>query len=408
MYSFSILRQDFRGGIVRRLDISTTFAMMIALTSFSHFLAISKLVDLGKAWATYLIPTYLDDGLFIFSLGSCVTMEFLRASVGSEILFSLLQKGYDFFGWAFATSLTVLTLNHFRLLPGLGTITSFAVLFVNGSVFLMAFVAHISENSGRIYVVAIYTAILSLYAIQFSYLRMEIITPWLAYFLGEVLARKKLVNLHLVSKVVLAVGIVIYPLIFTYLGKNRSELSGKNEKLELVLSEGTSTDQTGQGETFFGRLNVLGQMSNIVGLTEKKGFYNGYTLSYLSFVLIPRILWPEKPRLDGGQWFAVEIGRSYYQRDGRAANSINMTVPGEMYLNFGFAGLVVGCALFGIFVGYVWRSVSGCGLVSWTFRYYLLFLGMFSLGSDTMTIPQLIAFTLIYKALVFLNRTARA
>jgi hypothetical protein len=155
-------------------------------------------------------------------------------------------------------------------------------------------------------------------------------------------------------------------------------------------------------------MNVLGQMSNVVDLTNRKGFYEGYTLRYYSFVFIPRFIWPDKPILDGGQWFAVEIGRSYYLPNGRAANSVNMTIPGEMFLNFGWIGLITGCFLFGYFIAFIWNSVRSNDLFSWAFRFYLLFLGMFSLGSDLMIIPQLVAYWLIYKFILFVRRNVYA
>ncbi|MFO0266551.1 MAG: hypothetical protein ACK51D_06345, partial [Cyclobacteriaceae bacterium] len=74
---------------------------------------------------------------------------------------------------------------------------------------------------------------------------------------------------------------------------------------------------------------------------------------------------------------------------------------GEMYLNFGWSGLMAGCTLFGFFVSFIWNSVRGSDLLSWAFRFYLLFLGMFSLGSDMMVIPQLMAYWLIYKTVTF-------
>ena len=401
LYSISILLSDFKSGVMIRLDISTTFAIMIFLTSISHLAALSPIFDIGKSWATYLVPQYLERGLFVFSLGSVIIMEALRRAIGKPVVFEFSQQRQGLFNVVLAIGVIVFILNHFRVLPLLGTISSFVGLLVNGSVFFLAFNAHSSISNFRVYLVVLFTTALSLYAIQFSYLRMEIITPWLAYFLGELLARRQIVRLHLVSKLVFFVGLIVFPVIFTYLGKNRSTLSGQKEKLEKVLKEGTRLDKTDDGETLLGRLNVLGQMSNVVNLTERKGFYNGYTLSYLSFVFIPRILWPDKPKLDGGQWFAVEIGRSYYLPNGRASNSVNMTVPGEMYLNFGFIGLVIGCILFGFFIGFIWNSVYGTDLLSWTFRFYLLFLGMFSLGSDMMVIPQLMAYWLIYKTVTF-------
>lgn len=407
VYSANILLDDFRGGVVRRLDISTTFSVMLCLTSFSHFSALSSWIDSGSSWATYLIADHLEKGLFIFGLGSCIVMETIRRTISSRKLFLFPQLNSTIFYWILIISTLIFIGKHFRIIPSLGTVSSFIFLIVTGSVFLLSFIAHSKNSIIRIYIVAGFAAIQSLYAIQFSYLRMEIVTPWLGYFLGEILARKRLLSLHPISKVIFMAGLVIYPVIFTYLGENRAVLSGRDEKLERVLREGTTIGDAND-ETLLGRLNVLGQLSNVVGLTEKKGLYDGYTLAYLSYVFVPRFLWPEKPKLDGGQWFAVEMGRSRFLPTGKATSSVNMTVPGEMYLNFGYAGLFFGCILFGLFIGSIWKWVDETDLLSWTFRFYLLFLGMFSLGSDLMIVPQLVAYLIIYKGSLILKRNIHA
>lgn len=401
LYSGAVLTEDTRAGTLRRLDVSTTFAFLLLLTSFSHFGALSGWFDTGDTWANYLIPEHLEKGLFVFSAGAVVSMEAMRYTMVSRGDYRIAYPRQSFFVSVLLVSLMLLVARHFGLLPSWGTVTSFVQLLVNGSIFLLAYMAHVENRMARIMTVVIYSTGLSLYAIQFSYLRMEIIVPWLAYFMGEVVARRQILRIHLVSKTILVVGLVVFPVLFTYLGKNRESLRGSERKLELALKEGTGLPRDEEGETLLSRLNVMGQMSNIVDLTERKGFYEGFTLRYFSFVFIPRFIWPEKPILDGGQWFAVEIGRSYYLPSGRAANSVNMTVPGEMYLNFGWSGLIAGCTLFGFFVSFIWNSVRGSDLISWAFRFYLLFLGMFSLGSDMMVIPQLMAYWLIYKTVTF-------
>jgi hypothetical protein len=407
-YSVFILIEDFKGGVLRRLDISTSFAFLLMLTSISHFGALSLWFDTGLTWANYLKKDFLADGLFVFSIGSLVTMEAMRRAIAYSSEYQIDYRKRSFFVTVFVASVLLFVARHFRLLPSLGTITSFIELLINGSVFLLSYMAHKENGRTRILSVVIYVISLSFYAIQFSYLRMEIIIPWLAYFMGEIIARKRLLDLHLISKVIFTAGLLIFPVIFTYLGKNRERLRGSGEKLQLVLKQGTKFIDEGEGETLLSRMNVLGQMSNVVDLTNRKGFYEGYTLRYYSFVFIPRFIWPDKPILDGGQWFAVEIGRSYYLPNGRAANSVNMTIPGEMFLNFGWIGLITGCFLFGYFIAFIWNSVRSNDLFSWAFRFYLLFLGMFSLGSDLMIIPQLVAYWLIYKFILFVRRNVYA
>jgi hypothetical protein len=408
LYSIIILLEDFRGIELRRLDISTTFAIMIFLSSYAHLVALTNLVSIGNSWAAYLVPQYLERGLYVYSIGSFLIMESLRRGISFRTVYRISHRDPRLFFSILFVSAFILLADHFKILPRLGSISSFVVLIINGSVFLLSYTTHSAESQLKIYVLIIYTSLLSLYAIQYAYLRMEIVLPWFAYFSGEILARKKILNLHFTSKIVLLIGLIVYPIVFSYLGQNRASLSGRDEKLQRVFEGSVQLKEVDEGETILGRLNVLGQMSNVVSLTDRKGFYNGHTLSYFTFVFIPRFLWPEKPTLDAGQWFSVEIGRSYYKKSGKANNSINMTVPGEMYLNYGWYGLIIGCIFFGFFISRIWIWIDGEDLLSWTFRFYLLFLGMFSLGSDLMVIPQLVAYMLIYKGVLFIKKNVHA
>jgi hypothetical protein len=204
------------------------------LTSISHFGALSLWFDTGLTWANYLKKDFLADGLFVFSIGSLVTMEAMRRAIAYSSEYQIDYRKRSFFVTVFVASVLLFVARHFRLLPSLGTITSFIELLINGSVFLLSYMAHKENGRTRILSVVIYVISLSFYAIQFSYLRMEIIIPWLAYFMGEIIARKRLLDLHLISKVIFTAGLLIFPVIFTYLGKNRERLRGSGEKLQLV------------------------------------------------------------------------------------------------------------------------------------------------------------------------------
>jgi len=73
-----------------------------------------------------------------------------------------------------------------------------------------------------------------------------------------------------------------------------------------------------------------------------------------------------------------------------------MTIPGELYLNFGWIGVIGGCAVFGILIAALWsralfwegaRNVTGSA-----FGFYLLWLWIaLSLGPDVQVIVTIIA-----------------
>lgn len=112
--------------------------------------------------------------------------------------------------------------------------------------------------------------------------------------------------------------------------------------------------------------------------------------------VVPRILWPDKPLNTEGRDFGRKFRvTNYYTRE----TFIAPTIPGELFWNFDLPGIVIGMALLGVAMGWVYRR-NGCGpgldpvrravyvvmLVQWlmfdgglasatvgTFRAYLLF-----------------------------------
>ncbi|HVE68531.1 MAG TPA: hypothetical protein VNB64_08125 [Solirubrobacteraceae bacterium] len=74
-------------------------------------------------------------------------------------------------------------------------------------------------------------------------------------------------------------------------------------------------------------------------------FLNGDTYTRLPETFIPRALWPEKPGVSLGDWFAV----TYWGRTGaHDTSSQSVTFIGELYLNFGAGAVFVGMFLFGV------------------------------------------------------------
>ncbi|MCW3121120.1 MAG: hypothetical protein JWQ38_612 [Flavipsychrobacter sp.] len=154
----------------------------------------------------------------------------------------------------------------------------------------------------------------------------------------------------------------------------------------------------------------LAQLTNVVKLVKQNGFYKGKASAPLVAALIPRFLWPDKPKIALGSWFALEIGAAYKADDGRINNSINMTIPGELYLDFGWVGLALGSLLMGMFVAAFWNSakfyLSEYNLIGIIFGGYLLYAGFLNFGADlqvvlTMTSTYL-SFWAVKKLLQFI------
>lgn len=91
----------------------------------------------------------------------------------------------------------------------------------------------------------------------------------------------------------------------------------------------------------------------IVTRVEAEGYLGGRGFAYLAWAPIPRLLWPDKPLVSRGEWFTSETGFSMNEE--ASTTSTGMTSPGELYWNFGWAGVAIGMALLGYLISLLWR-----------------------------------------------------
>lgn len=92
----------------------------------------------------------------------------------------------------------------------------------------------------------------------------------------------------------------------------------------------------------------------IVTRVEAEGFLDGRGFAYLAWAAIPRLFWPDKPLVSRGEWFTSETGFSMNEE--ASTTSTGMTSPGELYWNFGWAGVSFGMALVGYLISrLLWR-----------------------------------------------------
>ena len=97
-------------------------------------------------------------------------------------------------------------------------------------------------------------------------------------------------------------------------------------------------------EYFADRINLKYSVEQIVARTGRDVDYQGgRTIDPLLYIFIPRFIWPDKPNSSmAGQLFNQEFKISA-SRDTYIATS----QVGELYWNFGWAGLMVGMTLIG-------------------------------------------------------------
>lgn len=198
-------------------------------------------------------------------------------------------------------------------------------------------------------------------AFFFDYLRGTIAQPLVAFTCGAVLGARSLRPLrdpHFVP--VLAVG-ALFVMFYGLLGETRERgvhgVARFTDMHEYHQWRAAQPDIAPQ-QTIVARLTSFNQLSQIGALIDRNGFYGGRTFEYLRYALTPRAIWPEKPKIALGAWYAMEIGQAVPTANGWYNNSVNMTQAGELYLNFGWLGVIVGLPLFGGALAFFWTRAN--------------------------------------------------
>jgi hypothetical protein len=78
---------------------------------------------------------------------------------------------------------------------------------------------------------------------------------------------------------------------------------------------------------------------------EQEAFRRGSTLLVTALGFIPRAIWPEKPVGIGKDLTRYYVGPYYEPTEGY---SVTVTLPADLYLNFGWVGVVLGGFLLGV------------------------------------------------------------
>ncbi len=197
-------------------------------------------------------------------------------------------------------------------------------------------------------------------SLLFSYMRGEVVYPLLMFFLAIVMRKA------MTKKYVFAALLILPVLAFVYHGIG--ELRGHGiygtervAKLTGQLSSGKNDDEEGTDSaalSLIARGCLFAQLSQVARIADEEGFYNGETLEYVAYAFIPRIIWPEKPLITPGQWFAEKIGRGWRMSETQFSNSINMTLTGEFYLNFGWIGAIAGVVFMTFIYAVFWEATG--------------------------------------------------
>ena len=288
----------------------------------------------------------------------------------------------------------------FLRLPDLGTLTGLFFFIPNLVTFTLARSGARRGIKSAIYVALAIALLESLRALWFSYLRGTIMVPIAAFAFGTLLGARSLKPLRSPLFVPVYLAAVAFTYYFGRLGEARAV--GGVERIVAVY-EMDETELAIQGarrqQTILSRITTFNQLSQIGYLVDRDGFRAGQTLDYLGYAFIPRFLWPEKPIIAKGAWFALEIGQAYTRPDGTITNAVAMTIPGELYLNFGWLGVFLGCLTYGGLFAVFWMRArfweDPGNVLGSAFGFYLLWTA-FGLGADLQLLVTTLAMYLLF------------
>ena len=109
------------------------------------------------------------------------------------------------------------------------------------------------------------------------------------------------------------------------------------------------------GNRQIARTTIIQNLGHIVELAiaaesraDDVAFQHGHTMSPLLAVFIPRIVWSDKYTVSTG----LLVNREFHISDSPDVY-ISPSIPGELYWNFGWAGVLVGMTIIGGAVGYI-------------------------------------------------------
>lgn len=357
----------------------------------------------------YIVADHINEATLIWCIGNASTFIgyslFERSSLPSisfEITKKSVLKGIFLFIVGFTLlNLTGTVINLGFISGGVQKVLS--LLNIMGILFYARLWVYEDNKEYRNYAIII-AVIQTIFALFTSYLRAELLTPAISFFGGYFIGKGHLRYLISIRAIPALVIVVVFSMFFNSLAGNRSHFisvfTGDNPYADNTsYVDLSSTQDKGEGGALERSANIA-QLTNVVALVKKNGYYSGKITYPLLAAFVPRILWPDKPTFELGTWFALEIGAASITETGRANNSINMSVPGQLYLDFGWIGLVLGSILFGGMVALFWNAAEFNGspynLSGALWGGYLLLYALMGIGADLQIVVSLVSTYLVF------------
>lgn len=283
-----------------------------------------------------------------------------------------------------------------------GSIQTIIEFFPVVGVFILSRLAGKYQKTSLFFKAILSMVAVTFNALLFAYLRVEMLLPVLVFLIGYFLAARSFKKLFNIKLIPVFMMIFLFYSFFELFGEKRSQIGvGLDRFSEIDFLESDEFqvfEEEGNTLNAFDRGSNISQISAVCGLVVDNGYYRGTTLAPLLIAFIPRFVWPEKPVIALGVWFALQIGAAT-ETDDWYNNSINMTIPGQLFLDFGWIGLAIGAMITGIFLKLLWGTVgfykNRFNLLGTYFGVYLLLTAFLGLGADLQILVTFLAMYLI-------------
>lgn len=270
--------------------------------------------------------------------------------------FNVSRRTLMLFGWGFLALTWGVRLTGFRPY-GLGMVHALIVGGADFAIFLFTMHLHSVARSHRFAwgaLISLVVILEAVYQLAYSNLRTDAMLPFVAVLIPYLVEKR--VTLR-VAAVAGAVSVAFILLLEPFAAARLERITGSERLNRLFAETQPDAERIQIGVlSLFSRLSTCSQLSQICRLVNEDGHLGGETMSYVAYAFIPRAVWPTKPRVAPGQWFAAKLGRGRALADGTFSNAINMTIPGEFFLNFGWIGILAGGAIYGLLLGLGWDA----------------------------------------------------
>lgn len=414
LFSFVCLYHDYTKG-ARYISFITVYSAFTLTYCYGNAMVVKSIGTPDEAkFNYYLVPEHISEALFFIYIAHvfCVLgfnyyQNKYKNPTGLFFVMDIpIEKPLVRYLNILVTIANVLVL--LEKLP-YATVFPFSIAFL----FFLTRYAVKKDDQWLLNFCLVNTFILSINGFFFDYLRMSTIAPGIAFLIAVFFGKEKVSALFKKTLFPVYGLLFVAVTIFPFIGQIRNSASGYEKIFSVVDKFNESGEEfmtpdlyAEEDESFEARVSIINQTSQIVKLVKEDGYYKGSSLAYLTYAFIPRFLWKDKPIIAQGVWFALAIGQAYVHADGRANNSVNMTSAGELYLNFGLAGVAIGMFMIGYLCAYMWQvsgfSESSENVLGAMFGLYLFYLATSTFGIDLQFLVTLLSYFCMFQLVNYL------